>query len=306
MDIFGVSGVTAEAELLMAVITLFKKLGLTAADVGIKINSRKLLQTVLSQAGVPNEKFAEVCIIVDKIDKRERCEIVQMLKEKELEDGVIETILNSLCLKTVEEMKGVVGEDSEVVKELTELFTLLDAYGCSDWVQFDAGVVRGLAYYTGVVFEAFSREGTLRAICGGGRYDNLMATYGAKPIPAVGFGFGDCVIIELLRDKKLIPDLKPEVEDLIIPFNETMRPGALTVLRKLRDAGRKADIILEKKRSPKQAFSYADRIGVSRVIFVAPDEWGRGCVRVKDFTRDHAESATEKDRGEEVEIEKLV
>merc|ERR1712226_1712455 len=94
----------------------------------------------------------------------------------------------------------------EAIRQLTKLFDLCEAYGIQDWILFDASVVRGLAYYTGVVFEAFDRRGELRAIAGGGRYDKLLETFGGDPTPAVGFGFGDAVIVELLNDRGLLPN----------------------------------------------------------------------------------------------------
>eukprot|EP01059_Diplonema_ambulator_P035477 TRINITY_DN8354_c0_g1_i2.p1 TRINITY_DN8354_c0_g1~~TRINITY_DN8354_c0_g1_i2.p1 ORF type:complete len:509 (+),score=237.11 TRINITY_DN8354_c0_g1_i2:82-1527(+) len=305
MDIFGVSGVTAEAELLAAAITFLSNVGLTAKDVGFKVNSRKLLQTVLVKAGVPQEKFAPVCVIVDKIEKIERCEVEKMLADLDLPASIVDSILSTLSIKSIDEMVAAVGEDAEVVKELGDLFKIMEAYGYKDWVQFDASVVRGLAYYTGVVFECFDRAGVFRAICGGGRYDNLMLTYGHnKAIPACGFGFGDCVIMELLNEKKLVPELKPEVQDLVIPMNESMRTQAIQVLQKLRSQGRNTDIILKAK-GPKQSFSYADRIGAERAILVAPSEWERGSVVVKNLRTEGKEKA-DGDRGDEVKFEDLL
>eukprot|EP01063_Lacrimia_lanifica_P040414 TRINITY_DN9137_c0_g2_i1.p1 TRINITY_DN9137_c0_g2~~TRINITY_DN9137_c0_g2_i1.p1 ORF type:complete len:494 (+),score=226.58 TRINITY_DN9137_c0_g2_i1:85-1566(+) len=305
MDILGVPGITAEAELISAAITFLKNVGITAKDVGFKINSRKLLQTVVENAGVPKEKFAAVCVIVDKIEKVERCEIEKMLADLDIEASIVDQILKSLSLKSIEEMKTVVGEDAEVVKDLEELFTILKAYGHEDWLIFDASVVRGLAYYTGIVFECFDRAGVLRAICGGGRYDNLMLTYGhTKQIPACGFGFGDCVIVELLKEKNLLPELKPGVQDLVIPFNESMRNPAIQCVKKLRDQGRSVDIILKPARNPKQAFSYADRVGAERAVLVAPSEWEDGSVVVKAL-RKEGKTKEDGDRGDTVKFEAL-
>eukprot|EP01061_Rhynchopus_euleeides_P008953 TRINITY_DN18082_c0_g3_i1.p1 TRINITY_DN18082_c0_g3~~TRINITY_DN18082_c0_g3_i1.p1 ORF type:complete len:504 (+),score=283.71 TRINITY_DN18082_c0_g3_i1:54-1565(+) len=284
MDIWGVPTVNAEAELLSAIITFMKEIGLTSKDVGIRVNSRKLLQEVLKKANVPDAQFAPVCIIIDKVDKYEREEIVEMLKEKGLDDTVITTILESLKIKDIEGVKKVAGDDSDVAKELGQLFDSLASYGLSDWVQLDASVVRGLAYYTGVVFEGFDRAGNLRAICGGGRYDALMNTFGhSQSIPAAGFGFGDCVIMELLKDKKLLPTLTSSVEYIVIPFDEKMRPNAVSVLTSLRNNGVPCDMVLEKKRKPAQAFSYADRRGAQFAVLVAPSEWESGKVTVKDL-----------------------
>ena len=120
----------------------------------------------------------------------------------------IEGILQALSLRSVAEREGVVGADSPAVADLRRLFELAAAYGYADWLVFDASVVRGLAYYTGVVFEGFDRAGTLRAICGGGRYDRLLGTFGGEDQPCAGFGFGDAVIVELLKDKNLLPQVR--------------------------------------------------------------------------------------------------
>jgi len=171
---------------------------------------------------------------------------------------------------------------SKVVAEFDKLFELAEAYGFADWISFDASVVRGLAYYTGIVFEGFDREGHLRAICGGGRYNRLLTTFGAgEDIPAAGFGFGDCVIMELLKDKGKLPNLGPETDDIVIAFNEELRPAAYRVAAKLREQGRSVDVQLIPGKKVQWCYTYADRIGAKRAIFVAPDEWAKNLVRVK-------------------------
>lgn len=149
-----------------------------------------------------------------------------------LDSHIIDSITASLSLKSIDEIAIKIGVEHEAVKELRLFFDLIAGYGFADWVVFDASVVRGLAYYTGIVFEGFDREGKFRAICGGGRYDNLLTLYGSpSPIPCAGFGFGDCVIMELLNEKNLLPCTAHHVEDVVIPFDESMRSAALSVLR---------------------------------------------------------------------------
>merc|ERR1719498_706720 len=116
------------------------------------------------------------------------------------------------------------------MREMNELFALAEAYGFGDWIIFDASVVRGLAYYTGIVFEGFDRKGELRAICGGGRYDKLLSVYGSEQVvPACGFGFGDCVIMELLREKKAVPELTPKIDFVVMAYSEQMRKGQVQI-----------------------------------------------------------------------------
>ena len=308
MDIIGVNSISAEVELICSICTCLQSLGLTSKDVGIKVNSRKVLQCVLEQAGVPSELFAPVCVVVDKLDKLPKEEIDQQLTAMHLGPTVVETIIRTLSIKSMNDMKAVVGEGHAAVKELSDFFRLVDSYGFGEWVLFDASVVRGLAYYTGIVFECFDREGKFRAICGGGRYDNLLSTYGSTQlIPCAGFGFGDCVIVELLADKKLLPVLRHTVQDIVIPFDESMRPEALRIVGKLREMGRIVDIVLDKKKVA-QAFNYADRIGAERAVLVAPDEVARGEVQVKMLREGKGKENNERsgERGTSIKIVDLL
>jgi histidyl-tRNA synthetase len=188
MDIWGVAGEEADAELLSAMVHFFKKVGLTSQDVGIKVNSRLVIAEVLTELGIPPEKFAATCVLVDKLDKVPLDAIQGDLQELGLDRPVVEKLTQVLTVKTVDAIKETLGEDSAAVQQLTKLMTLCEAYGIEDWIVFDASVVRGLAYYTGVVFEAFDRTGELRAIAGGGRYDKLLETFGGDPTPAQDLG----------------------------------------------------------------------------------------------------------------------
>jgi histidyl-tRNA synthetase len=150
-------------------------------------------------------------------------------------------------------------------------------------VVFDASVVRGLAYYTGVVFEAFDAGGTLRAICGGGRYDGLIETLGGPSIPAVGLGFGDVVVLELLADKRLIPELRRALDDVVYAFGEDERPAAIAVAERLRREGRAVELILGSPKL-KRVMADADRSGARQVWLLGPDEVGRGVAKVRDLS----------------------
>ena len=307
MDIVGAKSVSAEAELICAICTTMQAFGLTAADVGIKINSRRVLQYVVEKAGVPADKFAPVCIIVDKLDKLPQEEVESQLAALGLDASIVSVITESLTAKDLASLEAIVGSDHEAVQELKKFFDLVNAYGFGDWVLFDASVVRGLAYYTGIVFECFDRERKFRAICGGGRYDNLLTTFGSRlPVPCCGFGFGDCVILELLQDKGLLPNLTHDVQDVVIPFDESMREPAMKVLRTLREGGRTADIILDKKKMG-AAFAYADTVGAVRAVLIAPDEYARGEVTVKMLREGKGKENNEAtgERGSSVKIEDL-
>ena len=192
------------------------------------------------------------------------------------------TIQSTLGVDDLDSLSAALGDDSAAVSELAGLFDLIDSYGIADWVAFDASVVRGLAYYTGPVFVAHDRAGQLRAICGGGRYDRLLSSLGGKDMPATGFGFGDMVIMELLMDKGLVPDLPSGNEDIVIAISEDLRSAAMSVASRLRASGRSVDLVLEDKRM-KWAFRHAERTGALRLVMVMPVEWAAGNVRIKNL-----------------------
>lgn len=283
MDIIGVNSVSAEVELLAAIVSFFKRVGLTSKDVGIKINSRQVLQQVLTPLGITDEQFAPVCVIVDKLDKLTPEEVTKQLSDLGINDSVITVIQQTLSTKSLADLKNVLPENSPVLKEFDVVWSIARDYDFEDWLVFDASVVRGLAYYTGLVFECFDRAGELRAIAGGGRYNKLLTLYGSSnEIAACGFGFGDCVILELLKEKGLLPSLPPEIDDLVIVFDESYRGAASKTALKLRQKNRKVDLLLVKK-PLKWCYEYADRIGASRAVLIAPDEWSKGLVRIKEL-----------------------
>ena len=282
VDIWGTNEISADAELISVLVTFFEGVGLTEEDLVIRMSSRKVLEEVLGSLGIVGDMFAQTCIIVDKMDKLPADVVSEQLASLGIEAKAIETIQSTLGIKDMESLRSMLGEESPAVVELTSLFSALDAYGISEWIEFDAFIVRGLAYYTGPVFEAHDRAGELRAICGGGRYDKLLSTLGGKDLPATGFGFGDMVIMELLAEKGLVPELTSGNDDVVISLSPELRNAAMQVASSLRATGRSVDLVLEDKRL-KWAFKHAERSGAQRLVMVMPDEWKDGKVRIKDL-----------------------
>ena len=282
VDIWGTNEISADAELISILVTFFEGVGLTAKDLVIKISSRKVLEEVLGSLEISEEIFSKTCIIVDKMDKLPADIIEEQLTELGHNSDAISKIQSILGIKNMDELANSLGKESSAVSVLISLFDSIDSYVILEWVEFDASVVRGLAYYTGPVFEAHDREGKFRAICGGGRYDKLLSTLGGKDLPATGFGFGDMVIMELLAEKNLIPELISGIEDIVIPLNPELRSASVMVAAALRDTGRTVDLVLEDKKL-KWAFKHAERIGADRLVMVMPEEWKSGKVRIKDL-----------------------
>ena len=289
VDIWGMNGVEADAELLSVLVQFFHSVGLKSEDLVIRISSRKVLEEVLGSLAIEGEIFAQTCVIVDKMDKLPEDVIQAQLSDLGLSSDSISTILSVLGITDLDSLSSALNSDSEALIELQSLFSLCESYGISDWVSFDASVVRGLAYYTGPVFEAHDRAGNLRAICGGGRYDKLIGTLGGNDLPATGFGFGDMVVMELLADKGLLPELSNGVDDVVFGMGTELRGAAMQVAAKLRSAGRTVDLVLEDKKM-KWVFKHAERCGTTRLVMVMPDEWAEGKVRIKDL--DSGEEST--------------
>lgn len=299
MDIVGVAPVTAEAELLAALVFFFERLGLTANDVRIKVNSRRVLETIILSILPQPQLFTPICTILDKMDKLGKDEVTTQLQNLDptLTDAVIRAILDTLSLRDLHSLKtklDALQVSTQPLEELQRLWCLAQGYGYDKWLEFDATIVRGLSYYTGIVFEVFDVQGEFRAIAGGGRYDHLLAQYGAKQdVPFCGFAMGDCVLLRLLERKQLLPGnlTKTNVDYVVFPFNETLYGAAFAVAAKLRAKGHCVDVSLKKQRL-KRAYTYADRIGANYAVLVAPKEWSQGYVRVKALRekQDNAET----------------
>ena len=195
----------------------------------------------------------------------------------------MEQLVRVLEFDSMDALAAELGQESEAMNHLQRLFSLAEAYGFRDWLVFDASVVRGLSYYTGVVFEAFDRAGEFRAICGGGRYDKLLETFGGEPLEAAGFGFGDAVIVELLKSRDLLPAFgSSDVQTVVFALSNDHYAGAVDVASTLRATGVAVDLVLESKKL-KWVLKHANRIGARYLAIVAPDEWARGVIQMKDL-----------------------
>ena len=271
LDIIGEESVLAEVEILGAAVDALARMGLKPADFRIHVSSRQFLSQLLSESGIAPDKHNAVFLALDKRGKMPDAEIAKILEEGALSPDEIRAAFAILETK-----------DFSACPELVELFRLAEVAGFAESLVFDIGVIRGLSYYTGIVFECFDTAGEFRAIFGGGRYDNLLTTIGGEKTSAVGLGFGDVVITELLKARlgEAAP-FAPTGVAVGFMFPE-QREAALRLARRLRAQGEKVNLSLHCEK-PKKFFSHAASSQAAQAIFLGPDDVAKGVARMKDL-----------------------
>jgi histidyl-tRNA synthetase len=233
IDIIGEDNVLADAEVIFTTVDYLRDVGLTSDDIKVKISSRKLLAAVLKKIGIPESSLDELYGVLDKKDKVPAETFREMLSEKIPQADMAAKVGAFMELKSfsdVEKMFGRHGEVAETLDELAMHHRWLIQMGVGDYCSFEPSIVRGLAYYTGIVFEVHDIVGDLRAICGGGRYDNLLRDFGGPSIPATGMGMGDCVLEILLRQKGLLGKQMQELDYFVVPVTLSIFNNKTTAL----------------------------------------------------------------------------
>jgi histidyl-tRNA synthetase len=284
VDIFGEADVSADAELLAVAIEIMRTLGLGPEAVRARVSDRRLLNALLAAAGVADAQLPVAYAVVDKIERTPTAQSRQRLIDggvsPESADAVIGLVTQTPSLDALRERFA----DHEGVREhfarFGQYLSALEALGVCEYVDLDLRIVRGLAYYTGIVFELFDATGEFRAICGGGRYDNLLQALGGVDMPALGFGMGDVVLGELLRARSLMPSGASTVDFWVAPVAPANRLQAVRVATALRSAGASAEYPLRDQALGKQ-LKTAGTLGASRVVIVGPELDTAGQVEVK-------------------------
>ena len=285
VDIVGEEGVSADAEVLAVAIDGLRELGLTDQDFRARVSDRRLLAAMLQAAGVPEGRTLAAFGVIDKLEREGKDRSRDKLAEETglgRDDAV--RVLDMLHggLDAVADRFGADDRVAVEVERLRAYLGMLQAMGLGGFVELDLKIVRGLAYYTGIVFELFDRKGELRAICGGGRYDRLLELVGGEPLPAVGFGFGDVVLTELLRERSLLPSTARGVDSFVVTVGEQLRPRALALSHALRARGKSVLYALKAQPVGKQ-FKAAGTEGAREVIVLGPEEVERGLAVVRDM-----------------------
>ncbi len=268
-DVIGESDFAADIELIALCIDILRGFGLTEDDFVVRISDRARWNAFMAESGV--NRTSEFLQVVDKLDRLTTDSLEQKLKPFDVSIAKLGTFIAS--------------GNMNMAKELGDG---LAHRGMSKYVEFNLRVVRGLAYYTGTVFEVFDRAGKLRAIAGGGRYDNLIGQLSdsAVSMPALGFAMGDVVLGELLRDRpaareKLEAAVKEQnkIDIYVVIAKEQRRPDALEQIQELRDRGYRVDYPLTADKVAKQ-FQTAENVG-ARITLLYGDEWPQ--VKVKNL-----------------------
>jgi len=280
-DIIGQAEIVAEAEILMLLISACELMGLSAKEIRVFINDRRILNSILSQISVPQEMHSEVLVIMDKRDKISKEALSKLLQDIGMSTTQVDQLNEYLLKSDLIELKKDLN-DTQGIDELQNLMDMMETAGFSDYLQFDISIVRGLSYYTGAVFEVNSPGKQHRSICGGGRYDSLLSTYGGEIVPAVGFGFGDVVVLDVLKDLERFPELPRKLDYTIIPFAREQVGTALNIAAILRQQGSTVDCNFSMKKM-KKTLQQAGESGAAKAILLFPDELSENKVVIRDL-----------------------
>jgi histidyl-tRNA synthetase len=293
MDILGVEDVSADAELISAVIDMMRDLGFTSDDFKVRISSRTLLEELFMASGVNKESFSALFALLDKKSKiseqQYKEELSSIIPGESLRDKFL-AIFASDSLDRIQQNTG----ETPALKDLKQLFQLIEFYGFSDFVTFDIGIVRGLAYYTGIVFEVFDIKKSMRAIAGGGRYDKLVQLYGGPPTPAVGFAAGDVVLGDLLKEKGLQPALPARSDVYLVAIGDSGLKELINLAQRIRSFGFSCEFPLKITNVGKQLKS-ANAARSRYAVFVGGDEEKEGKYRCKEMSSGTEELVDQKE-----------
>jgi len=288
-DIFGEAGPEAEIELIALLIQCMRAFGLTQNDFHIRLSDRTLWYRFLESLGLDAPRISALLGAVDKFE-RQGNDAFKGYEESfgPLDPRLKERVLGFLKIQSMEALEGALaaaGATEATATRLADwrkLLAGLSAMGLADFVQVDLGVVRGLAYYTGFVFEAFDRKGELRALAGGGRYDDLVAKMGGSPLPAVGFAIGDVTFGLLLEHRGLSPVVSHAPDIYCVIGGEAERRAAFADIHRLRSSGYRVEYPMKDLAFGKQ-FKAAAEAGAKVALIYGSEELAKGIVKLRDM-----------------------
>ena len=286
MDIIGEADVSADAELLAAAIDVMRVFGLTSEDVVARVSDRRLLNALLRGIGVTDAQLPAAYAALDKIDRDPRDVLQKRLTDAGLSADTSAQLFELVGATADEAEFSRLVDAAGATAEWDTLRRYLDhteSLGVRDWVRLDLSIVRGLAYYTGIVFELFDAKGELRAICGGGRYDTLLESLGGVSLPALGFGMGDVVLGELLKERGKMPEEQAAVDVWVAYGDSGTVEDAMRAAAMIRASGKSAEYALGNQKLARQ-LKAAYAAGARSTVVIATPELaaGEAMVRRKD------------------------
>jgi histidyl-tRNA synthetase len=291
-DLIGEAGHLADAEIVALAIDAVRAFGLGPGDVRVRLSDRRLLTALLDGLHVSEPQVPLVYQVFDKLRRTPEEVSVNRLAGAGIPRSTVDRLLGMARARGWSDLRAHGGGLKRALVEgqsLQRTFEALDAMGFGEFLDLDLSIVRGLAYYTGTVFELFDARGELRAICGGGRYDNLLQSLGGVDLPALGFGMGDVVLGELLKDRGLAPPAPATIDVFLAAITQDDLPHVLGLARALRDAGLRVEYALAPQAVGKQ-LKLADARSAHAAIVIGPDDRARGEVMVKDLRSNTQES----------------
>jgi histidyl-tRNA synthetase len=284
-DLIGEPGPLGDAEIIALAIDVMRAFGLGPGEVRVRLSDRRVLRALLLGAGVTEPQLPSAFQAVDKIERIDRAALAEQLVKAGLTSAAVDGVFAAADLRgrdAVDTALARVPEGPAAAHVLGRVVQALEAMGLGEYIDVDLTIVRGLAYYTGTVFELFDAGRTLRAICGGGRYDGLLQALGGVDLPALGFGMGDVVLGELLRERSLVPTDASSIDVFLAGVTEEDLPHVLALAHELRDAGLRAEYALSAQALGKQ-LKLADARNARIAVVVGPDDRARGEVMVRDL-----------------------
>jgi histidyl-tRNA synthetase len=272
MDIIGEAGPLADAELMAAAVDIMRAFGLGPGDVQLRVSDRRVIRSLLLGRGVTEAQLPIAFAVIDRSERVPRNVLEEMLGEAGIGKREAGSVFDLAALRG----KAALDAAGEAAESLREAVRALEAMGLGEYVSVDLTIVRGLAYYTGIVFELFDARQELRAIAGGGRYDGLL------DLPALGFGMGDVVLGELLRERGVVPKASSELGAFLIAVGGDDLPVVLELAHALRERGIAVEYGLRHTGVRKQLELAAAR-GAARAVIIGPEERAQGLAVVRDL-----------------------
>jgi len=272
MDIIGEAGPLADAELIAAAVDIMRAFGLGPKDVQLRISDRRVIKSLLMGRGITEEQLGTAFAVIDRSERVPKNVLGEMLTSAGLGKAESRAVFDIAELRGPEVLEAA----GEVAEPLGQALQALGNMGLGAFVSIDLTIVRGLAYYTGIVFELFDAQKTLRAIAGGGRYDGLLDQ------PALGFGMGDVVLGELLKERGVAPKASSELGAFLIAVGDDDLPTILQLAHALRERGISVEYGLRHAGVRKQ-LELASVRGAARAVIVGPEERAAGMAVVRDL-----------------------